>query len=98
VALLRKDRLTRPEGIPKNAPGQLGVLGVLGEATTTGARITVGAGAAENELTPGEESTGGELGVQLRFSTLRGPEWCLPVPVIARRAGIAGAASKKTQV
>jgi len=59
--------------------------------------MTTGGGAAENELTLPEESAGGEPGVQLRFSTLRGNGWCLPVPVIARRAGNAGA-SKKTQV
>ena len=101
VASLRKDRLTRSEGIPKNTPGQLGVLGAgalspLGEATTTGSRMT-GGGAAENELALPEESAGGEPGVQLRFSTLRGNGWCLAASVMARRAGIAGA-SKKTQV
>ena len=77
VASLRKDRLTRSEGIVKNPSGQLGVLvaGVrspLGEATTTGSRMTTGGGAAENELTLPDESAGGEPGVQLRFSTLRG--------------------------
>ena len=84
-----------------NGPGQLGVLGAgarspLGEATTTGSRIT-GGGAAEDELTLPEKSAGADPGVQLRFSTLRGNGWCLAVPVIARRASIAGA-SKKTQV
>jgi hypothetical protein len=75
VASLRKDRLTRFEGIPKNAPGQLGVLGAgarspLGEATTTGSRMTGGGGAELNEeLALPEESTEGEPGVQSRPTT-----------------------------
>jgi hypothetical protein len=105
VPSLRKDRLTRSEGIPKKAPGQLGVLGALGagarstlgEATTTGSRITGGGAALAafiEALALPEESMGGDPARPR--STTRGDPWCR-VPVIARRAGIAGA-SKKTQV
>jgi hypothetical protein len=88
--------MTRSEGTRKNAPSQLGVLGVLpsppGETRTTGSRAMgggAGGGALAEELAPPGESQEGEPGIPSR-STTRGGGWCL-VPVIARRAGIAGA-------